>query len=132
MNTGMQRQGNPVPQQAVDVGGCGTQNTGYATGPGPYTQLAQPGQLYAIYFQLGFCGAIDDLGRFYAVSVQRTPEGTPSIWYEDLGPQLAFEIGFGQAEEVRKMVASDGRYELVDTLIDHAEIERVIVARAKR
>lgn len=95
MNTGMQRQGNPVPQQAVDVGGCGTQNTGYATGPGPYTQLAQPGQIYAIYFQLGFCGAIDDLGRFYAVSVQRTPEGTPSIWYEDLGPQLAFEIGFG-------------------------------------
>ena len=45
---------------------------------------------------------------------------------------LAFEIGLGQAEEVRKMVASDGRYELVDTLIDYAEIERVIVARAKR
>jgi release factor glutamine methyltransferase len=45
---------------------------------------------------------------------------------------LAFEIGFGQAEEVRKMVASDGRYELVDTLIDYAGIERVIVARARR
>ena len=42
---------------------------------------------------------------------------------------LAFEIGFGQADKVSEMVASDGRYELVDTLIDHAEIERVIVAR---
>jgi release factor glutamine methyltransferase len=45
---------------------------------------------------------------------------------------LAFEIGFGQAEQVREIVASDGRYELVDTLIDHAEIERVIVARVMR
>lgn len=45
---------------------------------------------------------------------------------------LAFEIGFGQAEEVWKMVASDGRYDLVDTLIDYAQIERVIVARARR
>jgi len=45
---------------------------------------------------------------------------------------LAFEIGFGQAEKARKIVASDGRYDLVDTLIDHAEIERVTIARAKR
>ena len=45
---------------------------------------------------------------------------------------LAFEIGFGQAEQVREIVASDGRYDLVDTLIDHAEIERVIVARVMR
>jgi release factor glutamine methyltransferase len=45
---------------------------------------------------------------------------------------LAFEIGFKQADKVREIVESDGCYELVDTLIDHAEIERVIVARAKR
>ena len=45
---------------------------------------------------------------------------------------LAFEIGFGQADKVRKIVSVDGRYDLIDTLIDHAEIERVIVARVRR
>jgi hypothetical protein len=38
---------------------------------------------------------VDDLGRFYSVSVIRNSSGTPEIWYEDLGPTLAFEIGFG-------------------------------------
>ena len=100
MQNQMTRQGQPMPQQQpVDVGGCGTQGacgpTGFQTGPGAYSNLAQPGQIYAIYFQLGFCGAVDDEGIFYSVEVLRSAEGTPSISYTDLGPQLAFEIGFG-------------------------------------
>ncbi len=96
----MMQQGGRGPQQnPVDVGGCGTQGacgpTGYATGPGPYTSLAAPGQLYAIYFQLGFCGAVDHNGNFYTVSVYTDDLGNLARLYTPLGTQLAFEIGLG-------------------------------------
>jgi len=45
---------------------------------------------------------------------------------------MCIEIGFGQAAKVRKIVLSEDRYTLVDTLIDAAGIERAVVARVNR
>jgi release factor glutamine methyltransferase len=45
---------------------------------------------------------------------------------------LCFEVGFAQAETAREMIAADGRYDIVDTLMDFAGIERVIVARVRK
>jgi len=45
---------------------------------------------------------------------------------------LCFEVGFAQAETVRDLIVADGRYDIVDTLMDFAGIERVIVARVRR
>jgi len=45
---------------------------------------------------------------------------------------LCFEVGFAQAETVRELIVADGRYDIVDALMDFAGIERVIVARVRR
>ncbi len=45
---------------------------------------------------------------------------------------LCFEVSFAQAETVRQLIGADGRYDIVDTLMDFAGIERVIVARVRR
>ncbi len=44
---------------------------------------------------------------------------------------MCIEVGFGQAAKVREILSSDGRYAVVDTLIDAAGIERAVVARIK-
>ncbi len=45
---------------------------------------------------------------------------------------ICLEVGYQQAERVREIVSSDGRYIVADTLIDAAGIDRVVVARVKR
>ncbi len=45
---------------------------------------------------------------------------------------ICLEVGYQQAERVREIVSSDGRYIVADTLIDTAGIDRVVVARVKR
>ena len=45
---------------------------------------------------------------------------------------LCLEVGFAQADTAREMIEADGRYNIVDTLMDFAGIERVIAARMKR
>jgi release factor glutamine methyltransferase len=45
---------------------------------------------------------------------------------------MCIEIGFRQAAKVREIVLSEGRYAVVDTLIDPAGIERAVVARINR
>jgi release factor glutamine methyltransferase len=45
---------------------------------------------------------------------------------------MCIEVGFGQAANVREIMLSDGRYAVVDTLIDAAGIERAVVARVNR
>lgn len=104
MQNPMARQGGYPQQNPADVGGCGSGYgtaqgacgpTGYLTGPGPYTSLAPPGRIYAIYFQLGFCGAVDHNGVFYTVSVYIDDQGQPRRLYTAIDTQLAFEIGQG-------------------------------------
>lgn len=43
---------------------------------------------------------------------------------------ICFEVGYGRAQMVRDIIASDGRYTVETTLPDPAGIERVVVARA--
>jgi release factor glutamine methyltransferase len=94
----------------------------------PYVSRSELGELQPEI--RGFEPEIAYLGGDDGLSFHRKLVNGGAPFLTDSGV-LAFEIGFGQAEEVRKMVASDGRYDLVDTLIDYAGIERVIVARVK-
>jgi len=79
----------------------------------------------------GFEPEIAYLGGDDGLSFHRRLANGAAPFLADSGV-LAFEIGFGQADKAQEIVASDGRYDLVDTLIDHAEIERVVVARVRR
>ena len=46
-----------------------------------------------------------------------------------LGGWLVMEMGAGQADAVRQLIAADGRYEPAETIRDHQGIERVVSAR---
>lgn len=89
------------PQEAVDVGACAPGGA-YPYGPNhPFAaaaqtpgQYAQPGQIYAIDFALGFCGYVTHEGNFLAANIV-TGETGPTLQFEDLGPDLTFQVGNG-------------------------------------
>ncbi len=45
------------------------------------------------------------------------------------GGYLIFEIGFGQAEQVQRLISGSSSLELIETVQDYSAVERVVVAR---
>jgi hypothetical protein len=85
--------------QALDVNGCGPNfacgnvNATYPiVAPG---QLSQPGQVYAIDFQLGNKVLVDAAGNFYDIVVTPGSSAAATISYTLIGTDLTFAIDQG-------------------------------------